>query len=112
MSGSPAVGGDVSKNRRLATRHSSEVPGQLTIGEETHEVVIVDLSLGGAQLEFEHRLTVGQLVQILFRIPTQDDPIEVQASVRWSSQNLIGLQFQGLKPREVWALNKFFNSLQ
>ena len=36
------------------------------------------------------------------------EPIEVGATVRWSDDKATGLQFDGLRARDVWALNKYF----
>lgn len=53
-------------------------------------------------------------LQVRFRIPTQPEPIEVGGEVRWIEQGSpgqppgIGIRFQGLRAREVWALNRFF----
>ena len=55
---------------------------------------------------------VGQRVSITFSIPTQAEAIEIGATVRWSDDKATGLQFDGLRAREVWALNKFFEQLQ
>jgi hypothetical protein len=53
-------------------------------------------------------------LQIRFRIPTQPEPIEVSGEVRWVEPGEgdqlpgMGIRFQGLRAREVWALNRFF----
>ncbi len=88
------------------------MPAQLAVEGETHEAIIENLSLGGAQLQFSKRLTMGQRVQLLFDLPGLDRAIEIGATVRWNSSNSIGLQFEGLRARDVWALNKYFESLE
>jgi hypothetical protein len=70
-----------------------------------------NLSLGGALIALGGRLAMGQRVQIEFNIPTQEAAIEVGATVRWSDDQATGLQFDGLRARDVWALNKFFEQL-
>jgi hypothetical protein len=57
------------------------------------------------------KLAMGQRVSISFAVPTVDTPIEVTATVRWSDAKSTGLQFDGLRARDVWALNKFFQQL-
>lgn len=101
----------MSINRRSSQRHHVVVPGRLAVDGETREVVIENLSLGGAQIAFDRRLSMGQRVQLLFQIPGREDSIEVGATVRWNSSDSIGLQFEGLRARDVWALTKFFESL-
>ncbi|MCG8420168.1 MAG: PilZ domain-containing protein [Proteobacteria bacterium] len=105
----------VKNDRRSTHRHTVTLPARLTVGEETHEVAILDLSVGGAHLAFGQRLTMGQSVQILFEVPehshSQSHLIDVQATVRWSNREHMGIQFEGLEPRQVWVMNKFFDSL-
>jgi len=50
-------------------------------------------------------------MNISFVVPTQSDPVEVGAIVRWSDDKATGLQFDGLRARDVWALNKYFEQL-
>ena len=70
-----------------------------------------NLSLGGAQVQAGSRIPMGQRLQIVFTIPTTPEPIEVGAVVRWSDDKATGLQFDGLRARDVWALNKYFEQL-
>ena len=72
---------------------------------------ISNLSLGGALVSTGVKYAMGQRVAITFEISTLDTPIEVGATVRWSDEKATGLQFDGLRARDVWALNKFFELL-
>lgn len=72
---------------------------------------VMNLSLGGALISAGTRYSMGQRVSISFSIPTTPDAIEVTATVRWSDDKATGLQFDGLRARDVWALNKFFEQL-
>ena len=52
-----------------------------------------------------------------FSIPTLEDDITVDVNVRWVNKEAdkilgFGAQFLGLTAKEVWALTKFFASLQ
>jgi len=71
----------------------------------------MNLSLGGALVSAGQKYAMGQRVQISFSIPTIEHPIEVGATVRWSDAKATGIQFDGLRARDVWGLNKFFESL-
>lgn len=71
----------------------------------------MNLSLGGALLTAGTKYAMGQRVKISFSVPTMDEPIEVGATVRWSDDKATGIQFDGLRARDVWALNKFFEQL-
>jgi hypothetical protein len=46
-------------------------------------------------------------------VPTQSEPVEVDGQVRWVEMEDgqvrgLGIRFEGLRARDVWALNKFF----
>ena len=74
-------------------------------------MTVSNLSLGGALVSTGTKFAMGQRVTIAFTIPTLDIPIEVGATVRWSDEKATGLQFDGLRARDVWALNKYFEQL-
>ncbi len=99
-------------NRRTSTRHAVSLAGKLTISGVQKECTVLNLSLGGAQVAAGSRIPMGQRLQIVFTIPTTPEPIEVGAVVRWSDDKATGLQFDGLRARDVWALNKYFEQLQ
>lgn len=71
----------------------------------------MNLSLGGALLAAGHKLPMGQRISITFNVPTMDEAIEIGATVRWSDDKATGIQFDGLRARDVWALNKYFEQL-
>jgi len=98
-------------NRRTSTRYPVDVQATLSVGDESTEVRLINLSLGGAFIADLDRVEFGTQVQISFRIPTHDEPIEVSAATRWSTEFGVGIQFGSLRAREVWSLNKFFESL-
>ena len=98
-------------NRRSATRHDVEVPGTIAVaGAAAEPCTIKNLSLGGALLDIR-KLAMGAKVELTFRIPTLEDPIKTAAVVRWNSDGAIGVQFDGLRARDVWALGKYFETL-
>lgn len=72
---------------------------------------MTNLSLGGALLEANVKYAMGAHVQIAFHVPRHDDVIDVGATVRWSDAKAVGLQFDGLRARDVWALNEYFKLL-
>jgi hypothetical protein len=101
----------VAENRRSSTRHEVSLAGQLVINGEPRPITLTNLSLGGASVAAGAKLGMGTRVQLSFTIPTAHDAIEVAATVRWSDAKATGLQFDGLRAREVWALNKYFEQL-
>ena len=101
----------MSDNRRTSNRHSVSLAAKLGVNGESHPVTIMNISLGGALLSAGARLPMGQRLTISFVVPTLEEAIEVGATVRWSDDKATGLQFDGLRAREVWALNKYFEQL-
>lgn len=100
-------------NRRSSTRHQVELPCTLRVagdGGPAAELELANLSIGGALVR-RPRLPLGTRVEVAFRIPTLEDSISTGAVVRWSTDVEVGLQFDGLRPRDVWALSKYFESL-
>jgi uncharacterized protein (TIGR02266 family) len=75
-----------------------------------------NISLGGMYLEASEPLPVQTTVQIRFRVPTQPEPIDVTGEVRWVEKGApdqatgMGVRFHGLRARDVWALNRFFQT--
>lgn len=98
-------------NRRTSTRHDVSLAATLTHDGNARPATVMNLSLGGALVNAGQKYPMGQRVQISFTVPTLEHPIEIGATVRWSDAKATGLQFDGLRARDVWGLNKFFESL-
>ena len=87
---------------------------EVLIGEDRQVAATRNISLGGVFLETTAPLPLQTRVQIRFHIPTLSEPIDVGGEVRWvepgGAEQLpgMGIRFQGLRAREVWALNRFF----
>jgi Tfp pilus assembly protein PilZ len=100
----------VAENRRQ-TRHEVSIPVTLTIDGTPNDCTMLNLSLGGALVAAKAKYPMGRRVRISFHVPSQRDAIEVDATVRWSTAEGIGIQFDGLRARDVWALNEYFKQL-
>ncbi len=98
-------------DNRQSVRHSVNLTATVVVGGETHQSKLLNLSLGGALMTHADRLPMGDRVEVEFSIPTQKEPIVVGSAVRWSTETAIGVQFDGLRAREVWSLNKYFETL-
>ena len=98
-------------NRRSATRHDCSLACSLEIDGKTVETEMGNLSLGGAYIALGYRAPMGTQVRLRFRIPTHEEAITVGGHVRWATESGIGVQFDGLRAREVWSLNKYFEKL-
>jgi hypothetical protein len=101
----------VAENRRTSTRHAVSLPAQLTIDGSQRSCTVMNLSLGGALFALDSRIAMGARVDFRFSVPTLEEPIVIGAVVRWSDDKATGIQFDGLRAREVWALNKYFEQL-
>ncbi|MEO8702825.1 MAG: PilZ domain-containing protein [Kofleriaceae bacterium] len=99
-------------NRRTSTRHTVSIAVKVVVDGAPRDATMVNLSLGGALVETGSRHGMGQRMTITFRVPTMEEPIEVGSTVRWAAGEGVGLQFDGLRARDVWALNEYFKQLQ
>lgn len=98
-------------DKRKATRHAVDIATTIEVDGVTQRIQMLNLSLGGALLAMPERLAMGTRMQVTFRIPTHEQDITVGAAVRWAGGSGVGVQFDGLRAKEVWSLNKFFESL-
>ncbi len=98
-------------DNRKSTRHAVNLAASIEVDGQSHDSVTQNLSLGGGHFGFDGRLPMGTRVSVTFRIPTQEEAITVGGAVRWAAPAGIGVQFDGLRAKEVWSLNKFFESL-
>jgi len=100
----------VADNRRSSTRHDVDLSARVEIRGAQETCQIRNLSMGGAYLGVR-KLPMGERVTVWFRIPTHESEIEAAGTVRWSTDDGVGVQFDGLRARETWALGKYFESL-
>jgi hypothetical protein len=101
----------VADKRRTSTRYAVSLEAKLSIDGAAQPCTVVNLSIGGAQITIGARIAMGQRVKISFGVPTIADPIDIGGTVRWSDDDATGIQFDGLRARDVWALNKYFEQL-
>ena len=98
-------------NRRTSTRHAVSIAGKLAAEGAQRPCTVMNLSLGGALISAGAKLPMGTRVNVSFNVPTMEEEIEIGATVRWSDDKATGIQFDGLRARDVWALNKYFEQL-
>ena len=95
-------------NRRTSTRHLVSIAATLLIEDVLYECLLLNLSLGGALISAIPPVTIDRKVRLAFHVPALAEAIETDAVVRWIDHEGVGLQFGGLRAREVWALNELF----
>jgi hypothetical protein len=98
-----------------STRSSKRYPVALEVeyrrGDVRGRARALNLSMGGMLLDVDAKLDAGDKLQLQFHIPGQKEPVETEATVRWQDGAGTGLQFDGLRARDVWALGRYFESL-
>lgn len=65
-----------------------------------------DLSLGGIYIETDHPLPFGTQLVVRISFPSQSDPLEVPATVRWTCTEGMGVQFGLLGARVTHAITE------
>jgi uncharacterized protein (TIGR02266 family) len=103
----------VVEHRRSDRRYERRVAIDFSYEGASYRGTTRNISLGGVFIESEQTLPFGARIVMKFRVPTQAQPIEVDGQVRWLELEEgrlrgIGVRFEGLRARDVWALNKFF----
>jgi hypothetical protein len=101
----------VKQNLRTSQRYDVRLPVDYSLGDAKHSSFTRNLSLGGLFIEADLKVAFGARVQVRFSIPNQKEPIEVGAVVRWTEAGGFGVQFDGLRARDVWSLGKYFETL-
>jgi len=102
--------------RRIDPRYERQIPIEIVVEGKRLNGRSRNLSLGGMYLDALEPLAMGAAVHLRFQLPTQPEPVEVAGDVRWIVQKPgvreigMGVRFQGLRARDVWALNRFFQT--
>ncbi len=71
---------------------------------------VKNISMGGLLVAME-RLPMGARLTVWFRVPGLDNEIEAAGVVRWATDDAVGMQFDGLRAKETWALGKYIEQL-
>ena len=103
---------DNAGGRRASTRSDVDIYSTLTVDTVEHGCTVNNISLGGVQIDCSVPLVVGKRVGLRFAIREVGMMIDGHAFVRWRKGEQIGLQFDGLRAQEVWALNQFLRGPQ
>jgi hypothetical protein len=101
----------VSQTVRSSQRFDVQLDIEVTFGDQKHVSKSRNLSLGGAFVDSSVKPPFNARVSLRFNIPNQREAIQVGGVVRWVDPGGFGVQFDGLRARDVWALGKYFESL-
>ena len=97
--------------RRQNQRFDVNLPVAVKHGDKALTARALNASLGGLfiELALEDKLPLGARLHVRFEVVGH--AVESDAVVRWHGDRGLGVQFDGLRARDVWALEKFFKSL-
>ena len=79
---------------------------ELIIDNVTQLGKTVNLSQGGILLETHPIPEFGKKLILKINLPSIDEISNIASIVRWQNRTQTGLQFEQLRPIEVWAINK------
>lgn len=95
-------------DQRQHTRYAVELDVELVDGSGRHPGRTRDLSVGGMFVCTRGRLAFAADVAVSLLLPALKEVTELPATVRWHTEDGVGLAFRSLRAREVWALNALF----
>ncbi|MCP4680267.1 MAG: hypothetical protein GY854_33200 [Deltaproteobacteria bacterium] len=100
--------------KRVSSRLSYEIDVELALDDnEPQSGHIHNISTGGAYITTLPQPPFGSRVKIFIELPGVGDKCEIVCIVRWTKKGRgVGLQFERLRPIEVWSLNKLIKSLE
>lgn len=93
-------------SRRLHERFDVELPVVVLHGGAEIPGSTVNVSLGGMLIKLERPVAYGSNVTVRVELPALKEPAELPAVVRWDRDGTIGVQFNGLRAKDTWALNQ------
>jgi hypothetical protein len=74
---------------------------------------LINFSLGGAFIVMETLPKFGSKVKVSINLPGVPERSEIPCFVRWINEGEgMGMQFEYLRPIEVWALTKLIKKLK
>jgi Tfp pilus assembly protein PilZ len=99
------------QGRRSAERHAVELP--VVVQKEDGSVIQAqarNLSIGGAYVETDAPASFGAKVVLRFSLPGLGAPAEIEATVRWTKPNGMGVQFGPTGAKLTYALTEFLRA--
>jgi uncharacterized protein (TIGR02266 family) len=105
------------QHNRTDKRYERRIPIDVVHDGKPMSAHTRNISIGGVFVDLDRTLPFGAKVSLKFSIPTQPQPVEVDGQVRWIEADGelvrgIGIRFEGLRARDVYSLNKFFETAE
>jgi hypothetical protein len=100
-------------NQRQHTRYFYSTAIEFTVGGERQTGQTINISRGGVFVATDPVPSFGAKLTLHIALPGVPGDCDIPCVVRWSKAGEgVGLQFEQLRPIEVWALNKLLRGLQ
>ena len=100
-------------NQRRGSRHDCAQAVELTVAGARQHGVTINISQGGALVMTTPHPSIGERVVLHIRLPGVSEVCAIPSTVRWVKEGVgVGLQFEQLRPIDVWGLNKLISSLR
>lgn len=93
-------------SRRLYERFDIELPVVVLHDGAEIPASSINISLGGMLIRTEKRIAFGANVIVRLELPALKHAAELPAVVRWDRDGQIGVQFNGLRAKDTWAINQ------
>jgi Tfp pilus assembly protein PilZ len=101
-----------SQKQRSHPRCACKIAVSLTLADHAElSGTAVNVGLGGMYVECETPPAFGSTVQVRFKLPSLDEDVVVDGTVRWVKADGVGVQFGSLRARDVWALNQLLRTV-
>ncbi len=98
---------------RKQSRFEFEADVVVAVDTQKQSGRLHNISRGGTFLTTESPPALGSRIKLLFDMPGLKEQSEIPCIVRWTRQDKgVGVQFETLKPIEVWGLNKLIRTLE
>jgi len=100
-------------NQRQHVRYDYDTALEISHGGERQPGRSVNVSRGGIFVATDPVPAFGSKAVLHIQLPGVNEVCDIPCVVRWSKAGEgVGLQFEQLRPIEVWALNKLLRDLR
>jgi len=100
----------MTEQRRVHERYECVLPVTLRLGDREIQGETRNLSLGGMLIVFAEQVPYGTEGKLRVRLPALKEDSDIPVTIRWATDDALGVQFGSLRALEVWAFNQMFKS--
>ena len=97
------------EQKRKAPRQERRLPIEYAVEttDDWRGATTRNLSTVGVFVETVASPPFGARLTLRFHLATQTEAIQIAGQVRWADDSGFGVQFDGLRARDAWALGKY-----